>query len=278
MTIDSLQRVRGTKHRARRLSVGLILASVLATLAGPAPPRVLAASTQRLLSCGSVIVFAESALHNPPMLLDDSSDPLDRAVTAELRTRSSDNLTVFGAILTTPVRVLSTTNGIRHYLMGDLNDRGTIWSADIANGRLRGYAGGCDLRTTVDGRRALLIWLQPDAPKPTTSTRTLRLLVGDEECGGGRNTLTGRVLTSIKVLPTRVEITIALRPLPLITSPDPTVSIARTCEGYPPSPITVRLPVKLGRRTLINAGTYPSTVLRPHQPTKEPPTPTGRVN
>jgi hypothetical protein len=128
---------------------------------------------------------------------------------------------------------------------------------------------GLSLRSTVDGARAMQIWLQQKSPKLNSSSQPLQLLVQDEVCGGGRSTVVDRLVTSVVVHAKTNEVTVALWPLPTVTRDGQEVMY--TCEGYPPTPITVRLPGKLGPRKVVNASEYPSVPLTRWVPMTGPP-------
>ena len=273
MRMTELPLARARKRGAMGIRFGAIgcavLGSCMATVTATSVGLALGAvpSSEQLLSCNQQTTLRASILAQSPMMLDASEDRTDHGVVANLRTANADQQFAFGELLTTPVRILGTTGNVRSYLMGDPSSA-RVWTASVATMQVLSIT-GCSLRTTVEGLRSLQIWLQTNAPKLSPSTRVLNLLVQDEVCGGGGSTVAGRLVKSVVVHPTTVEIGVALRPLPEQT-PDGR-PLHYDCRGYPPTPIAVRLPARLGNRTVMNASQLPAVALTRWAPPKFPP-------
>ncbi len=219
----------------------------------------------RQIACFLGPMFPAALLRTPPYLLAQSTDPIDREVIAKLNDQNADQESNFGSLLRQPMRFLGVRNGRREYLLGQTGN--SLVSVD-ASSLLFASIGKCTGTGTLSDVPALTWSIHNEAPDLTKTTKTLRILVQDMECGGGRATLAPRLLTSIVVKATTIEIAIGARPLerPQPTNPDgtpelgpdgETVRVFSTCEGFPPNDVTIVLPVPLGDRTLIDVSRTP---------------------
>ncbi len=242
-------------------------------VAAPAPPGPNRPNEtlidDRQVACLQGPVFSSAILRKAPKSLTRSSDPIDQQIVAALSGQNSDQNAEFGSYVRQPVRFLGVKDGyLRVYLKG--KERGDIVFVDTKTLRFS-RSSPCRIRAVVGDRPALRWWIHKQAPKITSATKELRVLVQDSDCGGGGDSLPPRLLTSVTVTAKTVEVAFGARPieLPQPTNPDGTqllgpdgkrVAAAATCEGYPPNDITITLPVALGKRQLIDASHY---LLRP---------------
>ena len=99
-------------------------------------------------------------------------------------------------------------------------------------------------------------WVDP-ASVPLATTTTIRGLVLEESCASGR-TPEGRVEPpSIDLTDAAVTVTFEIRRLPG----------AQDCQGNAPFPVSIKLPERLGSRTLLDGGsTPPRDAARPPAP------------
>jgi hypothetical protein len=239
------------------VSIGVPLTSSTAASVSP---------SARQVTCQFGPVFSSAVFRVAPFLLEESKDAVDRQIIEALSAQNSDQQSAFGSYLKKPVRFVGVKDGyLRVYLQGSGSK--DIFLVDGTSLRLVSSR-SCRIRGVVDGRPALQWWIHNKAPKITRETKELRVLVQDDECGGG-DLRSPRLLTSVTVTAKTVEVAFAARPieLPQPINPDGTpllgpdgkpVAPAATCDGYPPSDITITLPVALGKRQLINTSLFPA--------------------
>ncbi|MDQ6746095.1 MAG: hypothetical protein M3Z27_08815 [Actinomycetota bacterium] len=108
-------------------------------------------------------------------------------------------------------------------------------------------SGGCDPRAYRHGLEASLWYPAPGAPRPTPATTRIPVLVQEDNCASGRDAR-GRVLPpTVRYTTTAVLVTYFIRPL----------AGDQTCQGVPPTPVTLSLPHPLGNRHLLDGATLP---------------------
>jgi hypothetical protein len=99
-------------------------------------------------------------------------------------------------------------------------------------------------------------WLDPAAAAPKPVSTSIRALVVEESCAGGKSP-EGRVeLPRIEPTAAAIAITFEVRRQPG----------GQDCQGNPPFPVTIKLPEPLGGRALLDGGADP-----PRDATKPPP-------
>ncbi len=198
-------------------------------------------SGSALYSCGGV-PFHLGAL-NRPRGYERGRSPLARALRAFLRKSAND--------------VGQSSHG--WFLLGR---RGSV--ALLASGRRSPYgelifglkharwtwegSGGCAPRAYHYGLEGSK-WFLPARTKLAPSTRRVRLLVQEDNCASGHDAR-GRVLPPIIRYGTRaITVTYFIRP----------AGGNQTCQGVPPTPVTLILKQPLGHRALLDGATPASS-------------------
>ncbi len=254
--------------RGRMAGLVLLMVVEISAFALVPPGAVSAKATRatRQVTCLSGPAFSSAILRKAPALLADSADAIDQQIAASSNDQNFYLLTSFESFLRNPIRFLGIGSGnIRVYMDGKNSD--FLYLVDGKSLRFLGTT-RCQIRGAIGDRPALEWEIHDKAPKITSATTSLRILVQDYECGGG-DLLTPRILTSVKVTTRTMEVTISSRPLilaqptipegtPLLGPDEKPVTAAVGCDGSLPSDITITLPVALGKRQLINASLYPA--------------------
>ena len=114
--------------------------------------------------------------------------------------------------------------------------------------------GGCEHLAPAHPTAVAATWdLDPAQPRPSASTRRLRVLVHEESCAGFASAR-GRIRRPrVFVDGRRMVVTLFIKP----------IRGNVTCPGTPPTPYVVRLPRALGARALMDGGRVPArTILR----------------
>ena len=131
--------------------------------------------------------------------------------------------------------------------MGEVRDHERMIVA-LAEGNWRVVsAGPCSLRGTLpNGLGATTVLLDPDAV-PTAADTSLSLWVVESACASGQ-VATGRVTVLVEETPEAVRLMVGVKPL----------AGASSCQGNPPTPVTVELDEPLGNRRLMDVGRLPA--------------------
>lgn len=108
-------------------------------------------------------------------------------------------------------------------------------------------SGGCEPRAYHDGLEANTWRLDPAGQAPSPQSTQIPVLVQEDACAGGRDAR-GRVLSPlVHYGQTAITVTYLIRPL----------KGPQTCQGVPPTPVTLILDEPVGNRPLRDGGTYP---------------------
>jgi hypothetical protein len=109
-----------------------------------------------------------------------------------------------------------------------------------------GGATSCELTRTFAGLNPATTTLDPDA-LPQPSDRSVRLLVMERSCAGGRQAVDRVRVPVLEVTADQIRVAIG------VAAQDG----LQTCPAHSPTPFTLTLPEPLGERRLVDAGVYP---------------------
>ena len=203
-----------------------------------------------LVACRGIPPVRYSQLVDPPSI-DDIDHPAVEALRAELEAPGvepmptgrwvvidiDDDLATFGAL---------SSDGFGY---AEFERSGDKWL-------LGGMGSGRPCEPTVvlpDGLNRVELRLDPDSP-PSPESTTIYLLATEVACASGREM--GDALQGPQVVETGTEVLVAFAVIPLSEQ-------VVTCQGNPPTPVTIELSQPLGNRAVFDGLYVPPKQLHP---------------
>ncbi len=190
----------------------------------------------RQLTCGANgPSFPERLIKQPPLDLGTSRSALDRY--------AHENLSDY---LDRDVRVVSDDGHFRTYLTGDTPDDAYVLQLNKLNKEVERWD-SCEMGVLFQGIPAARE--VAFASRPVPQTRSVTLFVFDRIGCGAKP----EVISSVRELPSRIEVVVALRRKPIQAGVEP------HCVGYPTPRTTIKLAAPLNDRPIVNVGQFTPT-------------------
>jgi hypothetical protein len=216
-----------------------------ASTAGPDPAVHKWPSWPHQATCG-VLPFDPVPVFSGPTGVELGSRPSEVALREVLQKR------VFPWLPQHNWRLLAESQDQAEFTTGRLGARSDWLLFEQRGGIWRWVSSGaCIPRSLRDGIKSAEWSLDPEKPRPRPRSRVLTLRVSEQNgCTGGANPNPRVQEPELRYTKTRLIVTLWVKPLP----PD-----YYTCPGVFAPPYRIRLPRPLGRRALLDGGTYPPT-------------------
>lgn len=149
-------------------------------------------------------------------------------------------------------RLLVETHNYAEFAHGRLSDRYGVETIEIEHRsggawRWAGYSGGCRPSALRHGQSAITWALAPEQ-RLTPRTRTIKVNLGPGECASGRSQNKRLERPEFREENGALLMALWIHPVPPGNY---------TCIGILEPPVTIRLPVPLGERRLLDGGVFP---------------------
>jgi hypothetical protein len=195
------------------------------------------------VSCGE-LRFDPIAAFSSPTGVEETNTPQVRAM------KKFINLGDDGFVRKHDWRLLAEEDGVAEFGAGRLPDEMEFISVERQRGKwdFTGYSERCEPDSMRRGLRAITWSLSSDQPQLRPSTGSILVYLGPSECSSGKPAAPRLQKPEFREQNGALLMSLWLRPLP---------PGGYTCQGVSEPPLRIKLPERLGKRRLLDGGTYP---------------------
>lgn len=145
-------------------------------------------------------------------------------------------------VLIRPKPVASAQSPGRYDVADEQDHERIVLTTELWPGWAVAAEGNCTLTVDLGELQVPYVWLDQDR-LPEADSRELHLMVLDPSCGGDAEMRKRIEVVRLEETAVDVSLTLGMHPLP---------AGAYTCEGFPPTPYTLRLETPIGEREIID--------------------------